>query len=442
MTPVAVLGAGIAGLIAARELSRNGFPVRVFEAAPKIAGLSTTHRDDDGFSYDIGAHFITNRLAAAVGVSGQCRLVHHYGETVYLDGRFAGYPYGLLMRPRFLASALKARVSPRTNGVSTAEEWFIAEYGSALAHEVALPLLEAWSGAPASQLAASVGAKMPTSIAQTMFLTAMAKASDRAVSVGYCWAKPPSAAVWHVYPENGVSTLCERLAENLPGVISVNSPVEKIIVEGEKVRAVRVGGEQIPVRAVVSTAPVNLLPKLVEGTERLERFRRFKYRPMVLVNLKLHGRNLLPDVVVWLPTGFPFFRLTEATQSMPWLAPEDKTLVLCDIGAEVGDEHWTMNDDDLGEYCVTHLETLIPDIRDRYIGCSVVRTPIAYPVYLREYENDRLALGESTGVEGLISVGRHGEFSHNLMEDVYWTTIGRVHSWMQAEADHDTQRGA
>jgi protoporphyrinogen oxidase len=236
-----------------------------------------------------------------------------------------------------------------------------------------------------------------------------------------------------VYPERGVSTLCERLADQLPGVVSVNSPVEKIIVEDETVTAIRVRGEELPVRAVVSTAPVNVLPKLVEGSTRLERFRRFRYRPMVLVNLKLRGRHLLPDVVVWLPTGFPFFRLTEATQSMPWLAPDDKTMVLCDIGAEVGDDHWTMKDEELGEYCLSHLERLIPDIRDRYLGCRVVRTPIAYPVYLLEYEDDRVALSRSTGVDGLISVGRHGEFSHNLMEDVYWLTMHRVHTWMRAQ---------
>jgi oxygen-dependent protoporphyrinogen oxidase len=104
---------------------------------------------------------------------------------------------------------------------------------------------------------------------------------------------------------------------------------------------------------------------------------------------------------------------------MPWLAPEDKTMVLCDIGAEVGDEHWTMDD-----------EGVIPGVRERYLGCRVVRTPIAYPVYLAEYEEDRLALKESTGIDGLLSVGRHGEFSHNLMEDVYWTTIDRVHRWI------------
>jgi oxygen-dependent protoporphyrinogen oxidase len=430
--PIAVLGAGIAGLVAALELQRNGYEVRVFEAAPVIAGLGGTHHDDDGFTYDMGAHFITNRLAAAVGVSGECRLVHRYGETVHLDGRYIDYPNGLLREPKFVASALRARISAPAGDPATAVGRFRRDYGRAMSDAVALPILEAWSGAPADQLAASVADKIPRSIAHTIFLNALAKATDRAISVGYCWAQPMTASVFHVYPENGVATLCEHIADQLPGIIQVSSPVQAVIVRDDKVQAVRVHDEEIPVRAVVSTAPVNVLSRLVEGTNRLEKYRRFRYRPMVLVNLKLKGRNLLPDVVVWYPTGFPFFRLTEATQSMPWLAPDGKTMVLCDIGAEIGDAHWTMDDDALGELCVDRLAPIIPDVRDRYLGCRVVRTPIAYPVYLAEYESDRVALADSTGVDGLLSVGRHGEFSHNLMEDVYWTTVARVHRWIDA----------
>jgi len=31
-----------------------------------------------------------------------------------------------------------------------------------------------------------------------------------------------------------------------------------------------------------------------------------------------------------------------------------------------------------------------------------------------------------TGVQGLVSVGRNGEFDHLLMEDVYWRTVRRI----------------
>ena len=59
MKPVAVLGAGIAGLTAAVELKRRDVPVIVFEAGKTIAGLASSWKDSEGYSYDFGAHFVT-----------------------------------------------------------------------------------------------------------------------------------------------------------------------------------------------------------------------------------------------------------------------------------------------------------------------------------------------------------------------------------------------
>ena len=73
-----------------------------------------------------------------------------------------------------------------------------------------------------------------------------------------------------------------------------------------------------------------------------------------------------------------------------------------------------------------HLKPIIKDARERYLGCKVLRTPIAYPVFLNEYESERERFNLSTGVDGLFSVGRNGEFSHIFMEDVYWRTMKRT----------------
>ena len=100
--PVAIVGAGIAGLVAARELRRQNIPVAVFEAGKQVAGLAKSFRDDDGFTYDFGAHFITNRLAAAAGISSLCQNVPRYTETIHRSGKNCGYPFGLLRKPRFL----------------------------------------------------------------------------------------------------------------------------------------------------------------------------------------------------------------------------------------------------------------------------------------------------------------------------------------------------
>src|SRR6185295_8853721 len=96
--------------------------------------------------------------------------------------------------------------------------------------------------------------------------------------------------------------------------------------------AIRVKGEIQEVSAVISTAPANILSKLVKGSSALQKTAGFRYRPMVFVNMRFEGRGLLPDTVMWFPEKeFPFFRLTEATLSMPWLAPEGKTMITVDI---------------------------------------------------------------------------------------------------------------
>ena len=430
--PVAIVGAGMAGLTAANFLKQNNIPFILFEAGNKIAGLATSFKDTEGFSYDFGAHFITNRLAKAIGISSKCQLVKHYGEAVWLKGKTYRYPFGLVTIPRMTFSWLRSQIKSLQNSKETlnAAEWFHKRYGSVLANEVALPLLESWSGIPPENLSPTLGEGLfGGNIAKTLFLKTAGILTGRAVACGYNTEKPETPNVWHVYPNGGLSALCEKLAEGLEDSIRLESPVEEIIVENEKVVAVRVKGEIQEVAAVISTAPVNILSKLVKGTSALQATANFRYRPMVFINMRLEGSDLLPDTVLWFPEKeFPFFRLTEATQSMPWLAPEGKTIITADIGCQKGDEIWNMDEKKLAELCLDKIAAIIPDARQRFLGSNVLRTPIAYPVYLKEYEQERQNFEQSTNIDNLLSVGRNGEFSHMFMEDVYWRTQKKVSS--------------
>jgi protoporphyrinogen oxidase len=427
--PVAIIGAGLAGLTAANFLYRNNVPFILFESGKKIAGFATSFKDAEGFSYDFGAHFITNRLAKAIGVD-DCRMVKYYGESVWLKGKTYNYPFGLTVIPRMTFSWLRGQIKGigKNQKSASAADWFRKRFGVSLADEIALPLLEAWSGAPAKNLSPELGEGLfGGSTAKTLYLKAASKIRRRAVACGYNREKPETINVWHVYPERGVSALCEKLAEGFEDRIKLESPVEGIIVENEKVVAVQVKGILHEVSAVISTAPANILSKLVKGTDRLKGVSQFRYRPMVFVNLRFEGRKLLPDTVMWFPEKqFPFFRLTEATISMPWLAPEGKTIITVDIGCEKDDEIWAMDEEKLAQYCLQHLTAIIPNAREKFLGSNVLRTPVAYPIYLNDYEKERQNFEQSTNIENLLSVGRNGEFSHMFMEDVYWRTQKRV----------------
>ena len=428
MKPIAIIGAGLAGLTAAAELKRQGLPVIVFEAGKAIGGLAASFKDKDGFSYDFGAHFISNRLASALGAAETCRTVKHYGEAVLLNGRFRNYPLGLLAEPQLVASAVKAKLNP-PKSTTTAAEMFRASYGAALADQVAIPLAEAWSGAAADQLAPAVGQKFGAGIVKSIYLNMAARVTGRAVCNGYSHEMLESAGVYHVYPEAGLGKLLEPTVRSVQSEIRMDSAVERVLVRNGHVVAVRVKGEEIAVSAAISTAPVHVLPKITEGTNALNHLAAFRYRPMVFVNLRFSGRNILPDTMLWVPDrNQRFFRVTEAPVSMPWLAPAGKTLLTYDLGCDVGDEIWRMSEEDLADICLDGTCRIFGnDLRRAYLGAGgTLRTPIAYPVFLNSYEKDRQRFAESTGVDGLYSIGRHGEFAHILMEDIYWRTLRKM----------------
>ncbi|MEP6947703.1 MAG: FAD-dependent oxidoreductase [Ginsengibacter sp.] len=434
--PIAIIGAGIAGLTAANYLKEKNVPFILYEAGNKIAGLAASFKDAEGFSHDFGAHFVTNRLAEAIGVASECRLVKHYGEAIWLGGKSYSYPFGLIKIPRMSLSFLTSKIKSVSNGHTpkSATEWFSKRYGASFADEVALPLIEAWSGARASDLSPAVGASLPGSILKTLYLKIASLLTGRAVACGYNREMAEKPSVWHVYPNGGMSTLCAKLAEGIEDSIRLQCPVEEILVENERVVAVKVKGKIEEVSAVISTAPANILARMVKGSNALNGAASFRFRPMVFVNMHFEGRDLLPDTVMWFPEkGFPFFRLTEVTRSMPWLAPEGKSIITADIGCQKDDDFWAMNEEKMTQLCLSHLESIIPNVQKIFLGSSVLRTPIAYPVFLNEYEKERQDFEQSTNIANLLSIGRNGEFAHRFMEDVYWRTRKKVQNLINSD---------
>ncbi len=79
--------------------------------------------------------------------------------------------------------------------------------------------------------------------------------------------------------------------------------------------------------------------------------------------------------------------------------------------------------------------TIISDARKKFLGASVIKTPIAYPVFLNEYETARKDFEKSTGIENLLSIGRNGEFAHIFMEDVYWRTGRKVRQLLERQTN-------
>ncbi|MCC9643712.1 NAD(P)-binding protein [Rhodopirellula sp. JC740] len=82
---VAIVGAGLAGLIAARTLSDHGLDVQIFEKSRGVGGRMATRRTPNGSSFDHGAQYFTvrdDRFARYVRSWIQRGLVEPWMQTV------------------------------------------------------------------------------------------------------------------------------------------------------------------------------------------------------------------------------------------------------------------------------------------------------------------------------------------------------------------------
>lgn len=120
---IAVVGAGIAGLVCARELVAAGFEVNVFDKGRSPGGRTVTRRADPGLSFDHGAQYFITRdprfvettagwLVRGVAAEWAGRVVHLEGGVVGETSpqpRYVGVP-----TMSAVAADLAAGISVRT----------------------------------------------------------------------------------------------------------------------------------------------------------------------------------------------------------------------------------------------------------------------------------------------------------------------------------------
>jgi protoporphyrinogen oxidase len=445
--PVAVLGAGPAGLTAAYRLAQRRVPVLVLEAGEQVGGLARTVVRD-GYRFDLGGHrFFTKSTEVEAlwdELLGPELLVRPRLSRIYWRGRFVEYPLraadvfarvGPLEVARSLASYARARLRPAAEA-DTYEEWVRSRFGQRLFELFFKTYTEKVWGVGTDELRAEWAAQRISDLSLASALRAALPGGGET---------PKSLIEEFRYPRLGPGQMWEEMARRIEaagGEIRLGTPVEGLEHHDGLLTAVRAGGERIEVSAAISSIPLRTTVGVADPApphEVTDAAAGLRYRDFVTVALQVDGEPPFPDN--WVYVHDPRARVGRIQNFRawsPWMTPDPRRSCL---GLEYfcfeGDGLWCAGDEELvalGRREVGELGLVDPE---RVVGGHVVRVPKAYPVYDAEYagrvERIRAWL---EGIENLQQVGRNGLHRYNNSDHSMLTALRAVENLCDG-AGHD-----
>lgn len=446
-TPVAVLGAGPAGLTAAYRLAQRNVPVVVFEADEAVGGLARTVVRD-GYRFDLGGHRFFTKSEEVEDLwrelLGPELLVRPRLSRIYWRGRFIEYPLrpadvfakiGPVELIRSLGSYARARLRPR-QPEETYEDWVSSRFGRRLFQLFFKTYTEKVWGVGTDELRAEWAAQRIADLSVASALRAALPGRSET---------PKSLIEQFHYPRLGPGQMWEEMArriERAGGEIRLGAAVEGLEHEDGRLTAVRAGGERVEVAAAISSIPLRTTVGVAEPAPPREvevAAAGLRYRDFLTVALTIEGEPPFPDN--WVYVHDPRARVGRIQNFRawsPWMTPDPARSCL---GLEYfcfqGDDLWC--GDDEGLIALAREEVAMLGLVDpaRVTGGHVVRVPKAYPVYDAEYAGrvERIR-GWLDGLANLQQVGRNGLHRYNNSDHSMLTAMRAVENLCDG-AGHD-----
>ncbi|MCX6349934.1 MAG: NAD(P)-binding protein [Candidatus Aureabacteria bacterium] len=429
--PYIVLGAGPAGLTAARALLRAGKKAVVVEKAAVVGGLSASPRWN-GFIAEYGPHVYhvkRDRIDEIVRSHYPAPLPAKIINTrMLIRGRFFDYPlkfwqllqglnpfFSARMLLDFLFTTVQFKIFPRPD--DSFRNWGIRRFGRTLYNLCFGQYTERLWGVPAARLSVRLASQK------------LHKLNLKDVIVKLLGGRGQEQATYwkeFYYPEEGMGVIFENMAAALRkegGEVWLKSEPVSARVEGGRVLSVRIRREgaevDLPCAGLLSTIPLNALTAVFKSSLPEECYREgqlMRNRALILCN------TILPVSQVssahWVYLLDPAFRCNRYCEPKNLLAsprPPDRTMIAFEVCCDEGDGLWSSPDEAIARIARTDAAK-IPVMKDLTIsGFQVVRVKDAYPVYDLAYE-DRLkrVIAPFAAIRNLFVTGRQGLFLNDL----------------------------
>jgi protoporphyrinogen oxidase len=406
---VAIVGAGVAGLAAAFDLTRQGHAVTIYEANPIPGGLASGFKEP-GWAWSLERfyhHWFKNdadvlQLIAEMGLSHKVQFPSPV-TVVYHEGRF--YPLDTFMgQLRFPGLSLldKLRMAPGILYLRFAPWW------QPLERVTADEWLRRW-----------LGRRGYERLMQPLLVSKFGEAYYREVNAAWMWARIVKRTKRLGTFEGGFQAFLDALCEQVTArgaQVRLSTPVQRVASRpdgGLEVEAA--GASERFDRVLVTVSPrllTRLVPELPGGyTEELLRLKSIGAVVLIValrerLSEQGHYWHNLPKAA-----GFPFLALVEHTNFIPPEHFGGDHLVYMGDYLPPDHEYFRLTKEELLERFLPALARVNPRFEPGWVRASwLFREPYAQPVPPVNYS--RIKPDSHTPVPGL-----------------YWISLAHVYPW-------------
>ena len=436
--PVVVLGAGCAGLSAARRLREAGRPVVLVEAEDHVGGLAGGVRLG-GDVYEYGPHIFHTTdakiLADVKSLMGPDLLPYQRTIQISFLGRYFQFPLSVKdvlfkLPPATVARAGFSFVWHFTKGalskpaVENSETVLRRYYGDVLYKIFFKDYIERVWGVSPAQFSPSFARERIPRFNILEFLDKGAALVKRAFSRGRAlktegYVEKVEGELWTT--RRGFSMICDRMAEDAVkkgAKFMLSTRAVGLTRDGARVTGVEIesGGrrETIACSGIVNTLAINeaarlFTPALGAGVEAAAAELRF--RAIVFVGLKVKRPRVLRASFMYF-REHSFNRITDLAHFGFHMDPAGTTLLVAEISCDPADKVWS--DEALA------VEAVVSDLaregilaRAEIVSSTVFRTRHAQPMYLLGYEAAlKTLLDAFAALDNAETAGRQGRFQY------------------------------
>lgn len=436
--PVVVLGAGCAGLSAARRLRKAGRPVLIVEAEDHAGGLAGGVRLG-GDVYEYGPHIFHTTdariLADVKALMGPDLLPYERTIQIKFLGNYFKFPLSIkdVLFKLPLTTVIRAGASFAwhfttgaftTPAVENSETVLQRFYGTVLYKIFFKDYIERVWGVSPAQFSPSFARERIPRFNILEFLDTAVSAAKRVLSRGAAvktegYVEKVEGELWTT--KRGFSMICDRMAEDAVkngAALRLSTRVVGLKREGARVTAVEVesGGarETIPCAGIVNTLAINEAPKMFSpslGAAVDAAASSLRFRAIVFVGLKVDRPKVLRASFMYF-REHSFNRITDLAHFGFHMDPPGTTLLVAEITCDPSDRIWT--DEQMAVEAVTAdlvRERILE--RGEVLSSTVFRTRHAQPMYLLGYEAAlKTVLDAFASLENAETAGRQGRFQY------------------------------